>query len=61
MCQTLKHVVLSTAEVKTGRFFINGQDIIPLRYGKNKWVGHPQPPTLLKTDNSTSNGFFIKT
>ncbi len=59
VCKTLKNVVSSAAEAETGGLFINGQEIIPLRYILEQ-IGHPQPPTPLKTDNSTSNGFVHK-
>ena len=56
ICKTLKHVVSSAAEAETGGLFINGQEIISIRRILHS-LGHPQPPTPLKTDNSTSYGF----
>lgn len=58
-CKTLHHVVASAAKVETGSLFHNGQMIVHI------WkllgaLGHPQPPTPLKTDNSTSNSFVNK-
>ena len=37
-------------------FFHNAQVDIPIRHILEA-LGHPQPPTPLKTDNSTANGF----
>ena len=60
VCKTIKRVVASAAEAETGGLFMNGQEIIPLRYILHQ-IGHPQPgPTPLKTDNSTSLGFVHK-
>ena len=56
LCKTLKHVVTSAAEAETGGLFLNAQEIISLRYILTA-LGHPQPPTPLKTDNSTTNGY----
>ena len=56
-CKTLRHVVASAAEAETGGIFHNTQMGIPIRYILIA-LGHPQPPTPLKTDNSTANGFI---
>ena len=56
ICKTIKNVVASAAEAETGGLFLNGQEIIPIRYLLEQ-MSHPQPPTPLKTDNSTSLGF----
>ena len=55
-CRTLRHVVASAAEAEVGGLFHNAQTAIPLR---NMLInlGHAQPPTPIKTDNSTANGF----
>ena len=55
-CKTLRHVVASAAEAETGGLFHNAQTIIPLRQALQA-LDHPQPPTPLKTDNSTANSF----
>ena len=56
VCKTLKNVVASAAEAETGGLFLNGQEIVNLRYILTS-LNHPQPPTPLKTDNTTSTGF----
>ena len=56
VCKTLRHVVASAAEAETGGLFINAQEAIPIRYLLTQ-LGHPQPPTPIKTDNSTTISF----
>ena len=55
-CRTLRHVVASAAEAETGALFQNGQNIVAIRHIL-QILGHPQPPTPLKTDNSTAHGY----
>ena len=56
-CKTLRHVVASAAEAETAGVFHNAQTAVPLRIILQA-LGHPQPPTPIKTDNSTTNGFI---
>ena len=58
-CKTLRTVVASAAEAETGGLFHNGQTTIHIRRLLQA-LGHPQPPTPLKTDNSTSHAFVNK-
>ena len=51
-CNTIKNVVVSAAEVEICGFLHNAQISIPIRFILNV-LGHPQPPTPIKTDNST--------
>ena len=55
-CKALRHVVSSAAEAETAGVFHNAQVAIPIRYILQQ-LGHPQPPTPIKTDNSTATGF----
>ena len=55
-CRTIKHVVASSAEAETSALFHNAQTALPIRY-LLRAMGHPQPPTLFKTDNKTANAF----
>lgn len=55
-CKTIRHVVASAAEAETAGLFFNAQNILHLRQTLHD-LGHPQPPTPLKTDNSTANDF----
>ena len=55
-CKTIKHVVSSAAEAETSALFHNAQTTIPIRRLLIE-LGHPQPPTPIKIDNSTTNGF----
>jgi hypothetical protein len=60
-CNILRHVMASAAKAKVGALFINGQDAIPLRNTLIE-LGHPQPPTPIQTDNSsTATGFANNT
>ena len=56
-CRTIKTVMGSAAEVETAGLYGNTQ------MGTIIWralmeIGHPQPPTPIKTDNSTANSFI---
>jgi hypothetical protein len=55
-CKTLRHVVASSAEAETAGIFHNAQIATPIRRMLIQ-LGHAQPPTPLKTDNSTANSF----
>ena len=55
-CKTLRHVVASAAEAEVGGLFHNAQMAIPIR-NMLEQLGHPQPPTPIKTDNSTADSF----
>ena len=58
-CKTLRHVVASAAEAEVAGVFHNAQISLPIRRIL-ELLNHPQPPTPLKTDNSTANGFIHK-
>ena len=49
----------SAAEAEVGGLFHNAQQAIPLRIALEA-LGHPQPKTQIKTDNSTAHGFVYK-
>ena len=55
-CKTIKNVVGSAAEAETGGLYGNAQMGIIIRHALEE-LGHPQPPTPLKTDNATANSF----
>ena len=56
-CKTLRHVVASAAEAETAGVFHNAQTALPLRILLQA-LHHPQPPTPVKTDNTTTTGFI---
>ena len=56
-CKTLRHVVASAAEAELSGVFHNSQVSIPIQRILTI-LNHPQPPTPIKTDNSTANGFI---
>ena len=55
-CKTLRRVVTSAAEAETAGLFYNAQFSIPIRHMLTI-LGHPQPATPIKTDNSTASSF----
>ena len=59
-CKTIRHVVSSAAEAETAALFHNAQIARPIRHLLVS-LGHPQPPTPLKTDNATANAFIHQT
>ena len=56
-CRTIRNVVSSAAESETGALFYNSQRAIPIRIALEE-LGHPQPPTPVKTDNATALGYI---
>ena len=56
ICKTIRHVVASAAEAETAGLFYNARESIPIRQTLIA-MGHPQPPTPIKTDNSTALSF----
>jgi hypothetical protein len=56
----IKNVVASAAELEVGACFHNAQSGAPLRVTLTK-LGHAQPPTPLRTDNSTAFGIVNET
>ena len=55
-CKTLKRVVSSSAESEVAGIYHNARMAITIRHIL-KALNYPQPPTPLKTDNSTATGF----
>ena len=55
----MKNVMASAAEAEMGGLFVNGQEAVILRTTLGE-LGHPQPPTPIKTDNSTAAGIVNK-
>ena len=56
LCKTLRYVVPSAAETEVVGIFQNAQQAIIIRRILHA-LDHPQPPTPIKTDNSTASGF----
>jgi hypothetical protein len=56
----IKKVVASAAEPEVGVCFHNAQSGAPLRVTLTE-LGHTQPPTSLRTDNSTAFGILNET
>jgi hypothetical protein len=60
VASVIKNVVASAAESEVGACFHNAQSVAPLRVTLTE-VGHSQPPTPLRTDNSTAFGILNET
>ena len=45
------------AEAETGGVYFNAQRAIPIRIALEE-MGHPQPPTPIKTDNASALGYI---
>ena len=57
IAKILKMVVASAAEAEVAALYHNAREIVPLRVTATE-LGHPQPPTPLRTDNSTADGIM---
>ena len=51
--QIIKAVMSLVAEAKVGALFINCCEAVPARHVL-EFLGHPQPPTPMQTDNTTA-------
>jgi hypothetical protein len=60
VASVIKKVVVSAAESEVGACFHNAQSGVPLRITLTE-LGHIQPPTPLRTDNSTAFGILNET
>ena len=55
MCNIMKEVVSAASEAELAGLFHNGKEACPIRTCLTE-LGHPQPPTPIKTDNTTTEG-----
>ena len=55
-CKRICNVVASAAEAETAGLFSNSHVAVVIRRALHS-LDHPQPPTTIKTDNSTANSF----
>jgi hypothetical protein len=53
--QIIKAVMSLAAKAEVGHLYINCREAIPTRHTL-EFMGHPQPPTPLQTDNTTALG-----
>ena len=56
LAKVIKNVMASAAEAEIGALFMNEQEAVPFRHCLQE-LGHPQPPTPVRTDNSTAHGY----
>ena len=59
-CNTLRSVMTSAAEAETITVFNNGKSAVPIIVTAEE-LGHSQPATTFKTDNSTADGILNAT
>jgi hypothetical protein len=59
-CTILKLIAASTAKAELGALFLNAQEAKVLRLTLTE-LGHPQPPTPIHIDNTTTVGIVNKT
>ena len=60
LAKIIKAVMGSAAEAEVAGLYMNAQELSPMRTTLEE-LDHPQPPTPLKTDNSTADGIMNKT
>ena len=60
LAKVIKNVMASATEAELGALYMNAQEAVGLRNCLES-MGFPQPPTPLKTDNSTANGIINNT
>ena len=60
LAKVIKNVMASAAEAEVAALFTNAQEALPMRQCLIE-LGHPQPATPIKTDNSTATGIINNT
>ncbi len=60
LCTLLKFVAASAAEAELGALFLNAKEARVMRLTLHE-LGHPQPPTPIHIDNSTTVGIVTNT
>jgi hypothetical protein len=55
IAQIIKSVMSLVAKAKIGALYINCRESVPACHTL-EFLGHPQPPTLIQTDNTTALG-----
>ena len=60
LCQILKVVAASAAEAELGALFLNTKEAKVIRITLEE-LGHPQPPTPIHIDNTTTVGIVNNT
>ena len=57
LAKVIKNVMASAAEAEVGSLYMNVQEAVSTRTCLIE-MGHPQPPTKMKTDNMTAKGIL---
>ena len=60
LAKIIKNVMASAAESEVAGLYMNAREAVPIRQALIE-MWHPQPATLMKTDNSTATGILNNT
>jgi hypothetical protein len=60
LAKIIKSVMQSAAEAECCGLYMNAKEAVPMRITLEE-LGHPQPATPIRTDNSTADGIMNKT
>ena len=60
LAKVIKNVMASAAESEVASLFMNAQEAVSKKTYLLE-MGHPQPPTKMKTDNMTAQGILTGT
>ena len=60
LAKIIKNVMASASEAEIAGIFLNAQQAVPIRLTLIE-MGHPQPPTPIRTDNQAANGIITGT
>jgi hypothetical protein len=60
LAKIIKNVMASAAESEVAGLYMNAREAVPMRQALIE-MGHPQPATPMKTDNSTATGILNNT
>lgn len=61
LAKIIKTVMASAAEAEVAALFMNAQEAVPMLRVALEDLGHPQPATPMKRDNSTATGIVNNT
>jgi hypothetical protein len=60
LAKIIKNVMASASEAEVAGIYINAREAVPMQKALIE-MGHPQPATPMKTDNSTATGILNNT
>jgi len=60
IAKLIKNVMASATEAELGAIYVNTREAVPIRNMLTE-LGHPQPPTVVVTDNAVAEGIINRT